>query len=58
MIVPDTGAHEDSGPTYSSMDSEPGELAQLPVSPTVDLKNDVGYFIDATKSASELEYVM
>lgn len=49
---------EPGKPTCSSVDSEPGERAQPSVNPTTDLKNDVGYFIDATKSASEVERVV
>ena len=50
--------HEDAGPTCSSVNFEPGQLAQSSVISTVHFKDDIGYFLDGTKSADEITQVM
>lgn len=61
--VPDYQPGPDSGDEViepDSLDSEPCDLARPSVNPTVDLKNDIGYFIDGMiqKSPHELEQVV
>ena len=51
-------SHEVAEPTCLSVDSELRELAQPSVNSTVDLKEDIGYFHDETKSAGEIAQVI